>query len=238
MINDFNRDWLFCKTDVDARYRYFDDSAWQALCLPHDWAIAGPFSEEHNARTGGLPVTGTGWYRKYFQAPMDWAYRQIEIQFDGAMLDAHVYINGVLLGHRPNGYIGFQFDLTPHLRFGEENVLAVRLHQPQMSERWYPGAGLYRNVRLVVRNAMHIPTWGVSVTTPIIESERAVVAISTQVQSGNSETAILHTTLRDAEGATVGQASSPVDSDHRSPRQSKLSIHTAGILTIPTCIPP
>jgi beta-galactosidase len=213
MLDDFNRDWLFCITDGDAQHCDFDDRAWQALCLPHDWAIAGPFSDEHNARTGGLPVTGTGWYRKYFQAPMDWAYRRVEIQFDGAMLDAHVYINGVLLGHRPNGYIGFQFDLTPHLRFGEENVLAVRLHQPQMSERWYPGAGLYRNVRLVVRHARHIPTWGVSVTTPIIESGRAVVATNTQVQSGTTETAILRTTLRDAEGATVGQASSPVVSE-------------------------
>jgi beta-galactosidase len=211
MIENFNRNWLFCKTDSDVQHVDREDSAWKSLDLPHDWAIAGPFSDAHNARTGGLPVTGTGWYRKLFQAPLDWADQQVEIQFDGAMRDAHVSINGVDLGHRPNGYIGFQFDLTPHLRPGEENVLEVRLHQPHLSERWYPGAGLYRHVRLAVRHPVHIPTWGVFVTTPVIEHERAVIAIETRVQFSSTETLLLRTILRDAEGVPVAQASTPVD---------------------------
>jgi len=144
----FNADWRFSKGDFPgAEKADFDDSSWRRLDLPHDWAIEGPFDRNYTTSSGALPFHGVAWYRKTFKLPESVRGRYFTIEFDGAMSNARVWLNGQYLGERPYGYISFAFDLTPHLKFGgEPNVLAVRLAPEDQSSRWYPGAGIYRNV--------------------------------------------------------------------------------------------
>ena len=128
--------------------------------MPHDWAIDGPFDSTQNPHTGALPIFGTGWYRKTFTLPETAKGRRFSIVFDGAMSNARVWINGHELGNRPYGYSSFSFDL-PDLNFGATaNVLAVRLTPEDQSSRWYPGAGIYRNVWLDVTSLVHMSDLG------------------------------------------------------------------------------
>ena len=116
----------------------FDDAAWRELDLPHDWAIEGPFDPKYDARTGGLPISGTAWYRKNFTIGSEHRGRCVTIEFDGVMNNAEVYINGQKVAERPYGYIGFEADLTQYVKFGEENIIAVRVAPEELSSRWYP----------------------------------------------------------------------------------------------------
>ena len=159
--------------------RSFDDSTWPVR-LPHDWAIEGPFDRKLNPHTGALPAFGTGWYRKSFALPASAKGRYFSIEFDGAMSNAHVWLNGHELGGRPYGYIGFAFDLTPYLNFGRRtNLLAVRLTPEDHSSRWYPGAGIYRNVWLDVTGPVHVAHWGTYVTTPEVSDDQAPSSVKT-----------------------------------------------------------
>ena len=117
--SSFNKDWLFQKDSIaGAETVNFNDSHWQEVTLPHDWSIYGPFDNKYNARTGGLPVHGIGWYRKHFTIEKGLEGKQIAVEFDGAMSNSKVYLNGKYIGERPYGYIGFEFDLTEHINFG------------------------------------------------------------------------------------------------------------------------
>ncbi len=117
----FNENWQFAKGDYkNAPKVSFDDSGWRTLTVPHDWAIEGPFDEQHNARTGGLPVYGTAWYRKQFTVDKEYQGKKVTIEFDGVMDKSQVYVNGHLAGGRPFGYIGFELDITPYINYGEE----------------------------------------------------------------------------------------------------------------------
>ena len=177
----------------------FDDSAWETVCVPHDWAITGPFSIENDlqtvqviqnmetkatlktGRTGGLPYAGIGWYRTEFSVPDG---VKAELLFDGAMSEARVYVNGNEVCFWPYGYSPFHCDVTPYLNAGGTNVLAVRLENLPSSSRWYPGAGLYRNVHLVCTSPKaHIPVWGTFVTTPFVSEEMASVSLDITVES-------------------------------------------------------
>ncbi len=178
----FNEGWKFHKGQAEgANATKFDDSKWRSVELPHDWAIEGPFDVKYNARCGGLPFHGTGWYRKTFDIPSDAQGKSVFVTFDGAMYNAHVWINGHFLGNRPFGYIEFQHDLSKHLNYGGSNVIAVKLAPEDLSSRWYPGAGLYRNVWLDVRNPIHVAHWGTYVTTPEINDEIAIVRVETKL---------------------------------------------------------
>lgn len=191
--------WKFTREDSsDFSQKVFDDSKWQPVTVPHDWAISGPFSinndkqnvaisqdgqkeaMEHAGRTGGLPFVGTGWYRLNFDAPTFTIGKKATFIFDGAMSHARVYINGKEAGFWPYGYNSFCVDATPYLKAGEKNTLAVRLENETESSRWYPGAGLYRNVHLVINQDAYIPTWGTQITTPIIKDDFAKVHVKTQ----------------------------------------------------------
>ncbi|MFY0600925.1 MAG: DUF4982 domain-containing protein [Cyclobacteriaceae bacterium] len=184
----FNKEWKFLKGEAeDAENPSFDDSEWRTLDLPHDWAIEGPFSVEYNARAGGLPFHGTGWYRKTFSLE-NTSDKHVEIAFDGAMYNAHVWINGQFLGNRPFGYMGFQYDISSYLNDGEENVIAVRLQPEDLSSRWYPGAGIYRNVWLSVNDQVHVKTWGTFVTTPEVSSSKALVNVETEIENTSEST--------------------------------------------------
>lgn len=155
----------------------FNDSAWRTLNLPHDWGIEGPFRPELPNRTGKLPWAGIGWYRKTFVSPATDAGRNVFIEFDGAMHNAEVWLNGKPVGGWPYGYTAFQLDLTKHLKIGETNHLAVRLDNKEYSSRWYPGGGLYRRVRLIKTNPTHIAHHTLFITTPEITPTSATVRI-------------------------------------------------------------
>jgi beta-galactosidase len=159
-----------------------DDSSWRKLDLPHDWSIALPFREDSPAGTGGGFLDGgAGWYRKTFTAPAAWRGKRVFIQFDGAYMDSRVWVNGVLLGARPYGYISFEYDLTPHLLIGESNTVAVRLENDQPTSRWYSGSGIFRNVWLAVHDPLHVDWCGLFVSTPKVEQTAAVVRVKARV---------------------------------------------------------
>ena len=146
----FDEGWRFRLGDAaGAQNPAFNDSDWTQVTVPHDWAIDGPFDAALNPHTGALPIAGIGWYRKTFSLPAARTKRYYAIEFDGAMSNSRVWLNGHELGGRPYGYIGFSFDLTPYLLpKARHNVLVVRLAPEANSSRWYPGAGIYRNVWL------------------------------------------------------------------------------------------
>lgn len=199
-VKTLRTDWLFHNGDVlNGASLDYKDEYWSQVNVPHDWAIAGPFDENHDkqevmviedgeqvistrtGRTGGLPYIGVGWYRKYLSFAEADSNRLVFVEFDGAMSNAKVYLNGQLVGGRPYGYSSFGLELTPHINWGRTNVLAVRLENEPESARWYPGAGLYREVRLLVLHRTHIPQWGVWITTPEIGTEDARIDIRTEI---------------------------------------------------------
>ncbi|HKO20569.1 MAG TPA: beta-galactosidase GalB, partial [Acidobacteriaceae bacterium] len=182
--------------------------------LPHDWAIEGPFSEKNNPHTGALPVYGTGWYRKHIALPASAKGRYFTIVFDGAMANAHVWLNGKEQGERPYGYSSFAFDLTPELKFGgADNVIAVRLAPEPDASRWYPGAGIYRNVWLDITGPVHVPEWGTYVTTPQVSDAEARVRVRTTVKNleTKSQRVTVLSTVRDASGKEIAHGSSEIE---------------------------
>jgi beta-galactosidase len=200
-------DWRFLKADADGAERpAFVDASWRSLDVPHDWAIEGPFDKAFNPQSGALPYSGIGWYRKHFTLPASARGRQLEVVFDGAMANAHVWLNGHELGARPHGYISFGFDLTPYVTFGsDENVLAVRLAPEPDSSRWYPGAGLYRHVWLDVTDPVHVARWGTYITTPAVDDQAATVRVRTTLDNAGTEQAVvsLETAVLDASGSEI-----------------------------------
>jgi beta-galactosidase len=179
---NFNSNWKFAKGDQPgAEKTEFNESAWRTIDLPHDWSIEGPFSKEWASGTGFLPG-GIGWYRKSFIAPSDMKGRKTFIYFDGVYNNSEVWINGVYLGKRPNGYISFQYDLSPFLKYGRENVIAVKVDHTKFGDsRWYTGSGIYRDVKLISTSQIHIKNWGVFYTTPIVSAEMAKLKIEVTV---------------------------------------------------------
>ncbi|MCU1321130.1 MAG: Beta-galactosidase [Acidobacteriaceae bacterium] len=180
------QDWHFSQSDpANAQAVAFDDAAWNTVTLPHDWAIAGPVDQKNpSGPPGGFFPTGIAWYRKAITLPAKLEpAKRTYIAFDGVMANSDVYCNGELLGHRPYGYVSFNYDLTSHLHPGK-NVIAVRTDNAQQrASRWYPGAGINRQVRLITTNAVHIAPWGTFVTTPKVSAESATVHVRTTVQN-------------------------------------------------------
>lgn len=210
----FDEGWLFARYGLQAdgtrkeepsglEAANLNDVAWQQLKLPHDWAITGPFRIELDGATGKLPWKGIGWYRKHFVVPAADAGKQIFVDFDGAMANAKIWLNGNYLGTWPYGYTSFRMDLTPFIQPGKENVLAVRLDTENWDSRWYPGAGIYRHVWLVKTDPVHVDHWGTFITTPQITDKNAVVNIAVTVsnQSKKAIKAKVLTTLFELDAA-------------------------------------
>lgn len=173
--------------DVAYTQSGFDDSGWRKLNLPHDWAIEGPFKYEYPGATGKLKWWGAVWYRKHFTLPAADAGKQIYLDVDGAMSYASVWVNGQFAGGWPYGYASFRVDLTPFVKPGAENVVAIRLDSPEDSSRWYPGGGIYRNVWLVKTERVHVGQWGVTVTTTDVSKDKATVQVAVNVVNAHSE---------------------------------------------------
>ena len=226
--------WKFMKGDVaDAMKPDFDDKQWEAVTVPHDWAIYGPFDRSHDlqevavtqnletaasvktGRTGGLPYVGVGWYRTTFEAP---AGKQVSLVFDGAMSEARVYVNGQEVCFWPCGYNSFHCDVTPYLNKEEaKNLLAVRLENRPQSSRWYPGAGIYRNVRVVATEAVHVPVWGTQLTTPHVSAEYASVCLKTTVEGAGMKDVRILTQILSPEGEVVASKDNTMKINHGQP---------------------
>lgn len=177
--------------DLDYVQPHFRDADWRSLNLPHDWGIAGPFNRNDPGETGKLPCWGVGWYRKHFDIPLSDGDRRIYLDVDGAMSYANVWLNGHYVGGWPYGYASWELDLTRYLKIGGANVLAIRLDNPPASSRWYPGAGIYRNVWLVKTGPIHVAHWGTYVTTPEIDAEAATVNVRFTVDNSSESDADL-----------------------------------------------
>ena len=166
----------------------FNDDGWQKINLPQDWGIEGPFNQDYPGETAKLPWWGVGWYRKHFDVSASEAGQKIYLDVDGAMSYANVWLNGHYVGGWPYGYSSWEVDLTPYVKFGGQNVLAIRLDNPPRSSRWYPGGGIYRNVWLVKTAPVHVGHWGTYVTTPTVTATKATVKIQVTVDNdGASE---------------------------------------------------
>jgi beta-galactosidase len=197
----FNDSWEFHKGDIpdDAKWA---DSAWRKINLPHDWSIEGPFSNQWASGTGFLPG-GIGLYRKNFDLPTVSAGDKVYIYFDGVYKNSEVFINGQSLGKRPNGYIPFQYELTPHLK-KDNNLLAVKVdHSKFADSRWYPGSGIYRNVYLIIKKPVHIPTWGVAFTTPVVTTEKAQANVDVTLRNTLPTAANISVEARLSDGSKV-----------------------------------
>ncbi|HEY4786964.1 MAG TPA: glycoside hydrolase family 2 TIM barrel-domain containing protein, partial [Bacteroidales bacterium] len=213
ITESFDKDWRFLKADAaGAENPSFDDVTWRQLDVPHDWSIEGPFDKSNPTGVGGgyLPA-GIGWYRKTFTLPDDYKNYLVLIEFDGVMANSDVWINGFHLGKRPYGYISFNYELTGHLNFGKgkTNVIAVRAdNSVQPASRWYTGAGIYRHVRLVAKNPVHLKEWGVYVTTSKVSPDKASVKVQTTLnnQSKSSQNLILQTSLIGPDGKVAGSS--------------------------------
>lgn len=179
-----NDGWKFQKGDAPkASLPEFDDSKWRQVDLPHDWSVEGPLSPNLASATGYLPG-GTGWYRKTFTIPSEMKNKKVFIYFEGIYRNSEVYINGTSLGMRPNGYISFLYELTPYLRYGGPNTIAVRAdHSKYADSRWYTGSGIYRDVYLIFSNPVHINQWGVFYTTPLVTSRQATIQVATTIKN-------------------------------------------------------
>ena len=160
-----------------------DTDSWRKVTLPHDWGIGGPFKIDLAGDTGKLPCFGIGWYRKTFTVPATDKGKRIFLDFDGAMSDSTVYLNGEKVGGWPYGYSSWRVELTGKLKYGAENTVAVRLDNKPESSRWYPGGGIYRNTWLVTLDPVHIAHWGVQVTTPEISKKQASVQVKVTVDN-------------------------------------------------------
>jgi len=222
-----DEDWKFTLGEIpNAAAINYNDSAWETVCVPHDWAITKPFdlnqdmqwvqvkedgdkeAKLRTGRTGALPIFGVAWYRKNIQISASDSGKCFFVEFDGAMSQAKIYCNGEYVGEWPYGYSSFSFELTKFLRVGQKNVLAVRLENKPESSRWYSGAGIYRNVRLLTTNPIHVGHWGTYITTPIINEKKGTVSIQTMVlnQSQTSEKVELVTDIYNPKGEKVASS--------------------------------
>ncbi len=231
--------WRFTRADNESFGGVqVDDGKWERVSVPHDWAISGPFdanndrqfmaieqdgqkeAQNQSGRTGGLPFVGVGWYRLHFDVPGFGADKRVVLMFDGAMSHAQVYVNGKKVGNWPYGYNSFYFDVTDAVN-AKDNVLAVRLENEPESSRWYPGAGLYRNVHLVVSGKVGVRTWGTTVTTPTVREDFAKVKVRTELEYPNGtdcKDIRLKTVLRAPGGQKVAE------------RETVLSPYDEGVL--------
>jgi beta-galactosidase len=207
----FDFDWKFSLGDFStANAVNFDDSSWRKLDLPHDWSIEGK-SEKNNPSEGdgGFFPMGTAWYRKAFSVPADWKNQKVAIYFEGVYMNAEVFVNGKSVGMQPYGYTSFEYDLTAYLKFGKQNIIAVKVdNSKQKNSRWYSGSGIYRHVWLKVKKPIHIKNWGVAISTPEVTNEKAIVQVKTIVknETTNFQSILVATNVTNKKESAVANA--------------------------------
>ncbi|WNH07649.1 glycoside hydrolase family 2 TIM barrel-domain containing protein [Thalassobellus suaedae] len=185
---NFNKDWKFTKGNPEnANSESFDDSSWENVKIPHDWAIAGPFDPDGNGGTGKLPWQGEGWYRKTFEVNAEDQGKVVYVKFDGIMSSPKIYVNGKLAGKWDYGYSTFYLNISDFVNFGEENTIAVYVNTRNHGSRWYPGAGMYRKVEMMVCNKVHKEIWGSYITTPVVKEAYAEMRVLTNIKNLENE---------------------------------------------------
>jgi beta-galactosidase len=233
-VINLEKNWKFSKGNFPAAINIdFNDTDWETVTVPHDWAIYGPFDKEvdkqviaivqnnekvateKTGRTGALPFIGVGWYRTEFSVPGYKQGKKVLLTFDGAMSEAQVFVNGKKVGEWPYGYSYFYFDITSFLNSEGNNLLAVRLENQSKSSRWYPGAGIYRKVQIIVKNDISLEHWGTFITTPYITDDVAKINVKTEVNGTGfrqfthslGSDLRLETEIKDANGKLVAKGS-------------------------------
>jgi beta-galactosidase len=216
----FDADWLFITDSIiHAEGEDYNDSKWRKVHLPHDWSVedlpnqvkdsvVGPFNKSSiGSISTGFTIGGTGWYRKRFLLGEREQNKIVTIHFDGVYMNSDVWLNGHHLGNHPYGYTPFYYDLTPYLKHGQRNVLAVRVRNEGKNSRWYSGSGLYRHVFLTTTQPVHVAPWGVYVTTPQVSKDKASVRIQSVLnnQTASAQRITLSTTIVSPDGKVVGR---------------------------------
>lgn len=240
------KNWKFTKGDYpEAVNKGFDDQKWETVTIPHDWAIYGPFDRKYDlqsvavtqngetsasvktGRTGGLPYIGTGWYRNTFEVSgFSKKSKRVTLLFDGAMSEARVYINGKEVIFWPYGYNSFHCDVTDFLNEnGKENTIALRLENKPQSSRWYPGAGLYRNVHVIVTDKVHVPVWGTYLTTPYVSEEFASVHMKTNIQNAGDKDIRVETKIYSPDGKVAVTKDDTRKINHDRPFEQNFTIN-------------
>ena len=181
-----NDSWKFTLEDAsNAQNTTYDDAKWQSVNVPHDWSVEGRLSPTLASCQGYLPG-GIGWYRKSLNIPQNKKGEKVYLYFEGVYNRSEVFINGHSLGKRPNGYISFAYDATPFVKYGEDNIIAVRVdHSKSADSRWYTGSGIYRDVWLVYSNPVHIAQWGVY-TYPEVTNGTGTLNVEVALENGSS----------------------------------------------------
>lgn len=235
--------WKFTKGEViGAEQPGFNDSRWETVTVPHDWAILGPFDVNNDlqnvavkqnletqaslktGRTGGLPYVGIGWYRTTFTSEPG---KNTTLVFDGAMSEARVYVNGKEACFWPCGYNSFYCDVTDLVNTnGKSNVLAVRLENRPQSSRWYPGAGIYRHVRVVSTENIHVPVWGTQITTPHVKDDYASVCLRTTILNSDKTLLTVETDIVDSEGNVVASKTNKGYINHGQPFTQNFTVNS------------
>jgi beta-galactosidase len=235
----FDFGWRFRRGDFPgAEIPEFSDAHWRALDLPHDWSIEGSFDEkEPSSSCGAYLPTGIGWYRKRFRLPELYKDKKLTIEFDGVYQLSEVWINGHFLGKRPYGYVPFFYDLTPHVEFGRENVIAVKVdNSHQTNCRWYSGSGIYRHTWLLSTNKVHVAHWGTFASSAQVSKEEATLLISTSI-SNESESAArctLVTSIIDGNGNAIqsSEASQVVANGNEYKFQQQLKVNSPHLWSV------
>jgi hypothetical protein len=214
-----NNDWFFSLDNPEmAQESDFNHDKWQKLDLPHDWSIEAQLSPTLSACTGYLPG-GIGWYRRTLDFSELSEDQKVYLYFEGVYNRSEVYVNGQLVGKRPNGYISFCYDITPFINRSGENVVAVKVdHSLEADSRWYTGSGIYRDVYLVTSGKVHFDQWGVSYTTPEVSAKKAIVQVKMEVKNETDQMQKLKllNVLVDTDGTEKGTSESSIQLDANS----------------------
>lgn len=227
----FNQNWDFYLSDLKDEDSISDQTQWKSLDLPHDWSIETAFDKQSPVGHGGGYLTGgLGWYKKDFTVDKQDSSKRISIHFDGVYCNSEVWINGHYLGKRPNGYIGFEYDITPYLNFGQTNQILVKVdNSNQPNSRWYSGSGIYRNVWLKKTEKLYVVNWGTFITTPKVSKDQATVNVVTTIGNDNNEekTAVLRTrVLKDGQEITQSEKEFLISSKANQELEQQLEINT------------
>jgi beta-galactosidase len=229
IVETLQSGWKFSRGENEAAFNEsFDDSEWQDVIVPHDWAIAGPFIPDGDGFTGKLPWKGQAWYRKKLDLPDSYNGKRMYLVFDGIMAFPSVYLNGRLVGKWDYGYNSFYMDITEFVRAGDENTLAIHVDTREHDSRWYPGAGIYRKIQMIAVNPVHVDIWGTYISTPVLKSNYADVRIATTINnySKSNDTIIIKHTIRTAEGKTVagGEVARAVGTNGKKTLETTLTV--------------
>jgi beta-galactosidase len=208
-VIELNKDWVFINPYRSWTEGYRLTESKNTVNLPHDWSIEGPFDKKNPAgSSGGYLPGGKALYRKEVMIPTSWKNQKIYIEFDGVYQNSEVFINGVLVGKRPNGWISFYYDITPWITVGQNNLIAVRVTNDDMPNcRWYSGTGMYRKARIYSTSPIHTKHWGVFVTTPVVEKEYSILSVSSSIvnETNSAQYITIQHKVLDENGKEVAQ---------------------------------